>query len=325
MQEFVFYQINCEKGEGPAVAKKYDIYALPTFIAMNGKGEITDRWVGYGGPDTWSGTAIAAADDPRTIPEKKVAFDAAPSVELATSLANDAAAANDYRSAVGYLRQARRVDEANKAEYTHQILTNMYYGSRDNSFTFDEVETEAAVAMKLPETTIEQKIELASMVSAMARKTDESERAVPYLTAALQASEGNTDEGITGRRVTLEIEYALLVEKDEQKAVTLYRSTLDEGWQEDPGRLNQFAWWCFENDVNLAEAQTLALKGAELAESDSDRANILDTAAEICLKLGNYDEAIAHTKRAIELDPDKQYFQDQLVRFEKVLTDKSKG
>lgn len=325
MQEFVFYSIDCEKGEGPEIAKKYQIHALPTFIAMNGQGEISDRWVGYGGPDSWSETALAAAGDPRTIAEKKVAFAAAPSLALATCLANDAAAASDFKAAVDYLRQARQVDPAHTAEYTEQILTNMYYGARSQSFTFDEVESEAAIAAGQPDITVEQSLELASMVSAMARQAGQPERAVPYITAALKASDGSTDEDILASRAPLEIESALLVEKNEAKAVALYRASLDEGWEENAGALNQFAWWCFENDVNLEEAQELAMKGVELAENDQDRANILDTAAEICLKLGNCDDAIAHTKRAIELDPEKQYFKDQLVRFEKALAEKDKG
>jgi len=229
MNEFVFHSVDCGKGEGPAIARKYQIHALPTFVAMNGKGEISDRWVGYGGPDSWSETALAAAGDPRTIDEKKVAFEAAPSLGLATCLANDAAAAGDYKGAVGYLQQGRGADAANAAEYTHQILTNMYYGARDTSFTFDEVETEAALAMKLPDVSAEQIVELASMVSAMARKAGQPERAIPYLTAALKVSEGTVDATVAANRVALEIEYALLVDKDEAKAVALYRSTTSAG------------------------------------------------------------------------------------------------
>ena len=92
---------------------------------------------------------------------------------------------------------------------------------------------------------------------------------------------------------------------------------MPEGWREDPGQLNNFAWWCFENNTNLDEAEELALHGVEIATSDGDRANILDTAAEICAARGNCDEAIARIKQAIELSPDRNYYKDQLARFEK--------
>ena len=38
--------------------------------------------------------------------------------------------------------------------------------------------------------------------------------------------------------------------------------------------------------------------------------NILDTAAEICNKLGNCEDAVARMKHAIELQPDKKYFKE---------------
>ena len=51
----------------------------------------------------------------------------------------------------------------------------------------------------------------------------------------------------------------------------------------------------------------------------------MDTAAEICNALGNCEEAIAHIQAALELDPDREYLQEQLVRFEKVAEEKKKG
>ena len=56
--------------------------------------------------------------------------------------------------------------------------------------------------------------------------------------------------------------------------------------------------------------------GARLTTDDGERANILDTAAEICNARGDCSKAVQLIKEAIELDPDKVYFQDQLVRFE---------
>ena len=60
----------------------------------------------------------------------------------------------------------------------------------------------------------------------------------------------------------------------------------------------------------------LARKGAELAEEDAAKAMILDTVAEIVNLRGDRDEAIALMKQAVELDPDNEYFQKQVSRFE---------
>ena len=294
-------------------------------MAINSKGEVTDSWVGYGGPEQWAQTALMAAADPRTIPEKKKAYDAAPTADLAVCLANNASTSYDFAGAVEYYRQARELNPEGLAEYTEQILTFMYYGARGGAFTFDDVEKEAKLSLAKTTPTPEKQVELALMLSSMAGQIGEPERAVPYITSALKATEGNTDEGVLKSRTQLEIDYALLVEKDKDKALELFRSTFSEGWMENADKLNNFAWWCFENDVNLEEAGELALKGAELADSDGARANILDTAAEICNKLGNCDEAVAHMQRAVELDPEKQYFKDQLAKFQKVLEEKQNG
>ncbi len=74
--------------------------------------------------------------------------------------------------------------------------------------------------------------------------------------------------------------------------------------------------------MNLQEAEALALKGVELADSDEQRATILDTAAELCNALGNCDEAIAHIKQAVSLDPENDYYKDQLAKFEQAKTGK---
>lgn len=325
LNDVILYKIDAEKGEGVPIAKRYEVRGYPTFIAMNGSGSVTDRWIGYDGPEAWVKVALAAAADPRTIAEKKVAFADKPSAGLARCLANDAMTSYDFRGAVDYYRQARDLDPANADEYTHNILTGMYYGSGDGGFTLDEVEKEANMALAATNPSAEQQVELAMMMRNLARKNGAPERAVPFIKTALKASDGLTGEKMAEKRTHLQIDHALLVENDKDKALQLFRSTLEEGWMDDATKLNDFAWWCFENDLNLAEAEEIALRGIELADSDGVRANILDTAAEICNRRGNCEEAVERIKRAITLAPDKQYYKDQLVRFEKALAAKQTG
>jgi len=325
MEHVIFYKINAEKGEGVAIAERYHVRGYPTFIALNGQGEVTDRWIGYGGPDVWSKTTLAAAADPRTIPEKKAAFAAGPTAALAQCLANDASTEYDFKNAVTYFSRARDLDPDNATAYTNEIMMNMYYGTQSGAFSFTEVETEAKIALAQPEMTLSTILDLTNMLHGIALNQGEPELALPYITSALKASEGSTDEAIIAGRQPLEINYALLAEKDSAKALTLFRKTMPTDWQSDANQLNRFAWWCFENDVNLEEAQALALKALERADSDAMRSNILDTAAEICNKLGNCDDAVAYMKKAVALNPDKEYFQTQLIRFEKAQKAQNEG
>jgi tetratricopeptide (TPR) repeat protein len=321
----ILFEVDCEKGEGVKLAEKYEIRGYPTYIAMNGDGDVTDRWIGYEGAEKWSASMLAAKADPRTIIEKEKAFKAEPTIELAKALGSSASTGSDYKAAVGYYEKAIELDPDNATEYSSAILMNMVYGMDGGGFTMDDVVAKAEPVMASDQATGAEKLELAMLVKYMASKNGEGERAAPFIEAAFAATEDDTDERVLKIRNYMSVDYALLVEKDKDKALELYRGRLPEGWEEDPGRLNEYAWWCFENDLNLEEALTMAMKGAELAPNDAERANILDTAAEICNAMGNCDQAVAKMKEAIELDPEKQYFKDQLVRFEKLAEEQKKS
>ena len=325
LEDAILFNVDCEKGEGIEIAKKYEISGYPTFIAMNGEGEVTDSWIGYEGAEKWSASTVAAKKDRRTIVEKKQAFKAEPTLALALALGSDAATGSEYKEAVSYYRKAQELDPENPTKYRDLILMSMIYGIEDGAFTMDDVITKAEPAMASDDTPVADKLELALLLKYFAGKSGQIEKAIPFIEAAWAASEGATDEEAVKYRGYLEVSHALLVEKDSAKALELYRGKLPEGWEEDPGQLNKFAWWCFENDLNLEEAQELAAKGVELAETDQERANILDTAAEICNALGNCDEALAKIQKAVELNPENEHFQEQLARFEKIVEEKKKG
>ena len=88
------------------------------------------------------------------------------------------------------------------------------------------------------------------------------------------------------------------------------------GWDDDPERINEFAWWCFENGINLEPALSLARRGAAAATEPGLRAATLDTVAEICFALGRREEAVAAIRRAIAEEPETDYFKQQLQRFQ---------
>jgi hypothetical protein len=63
----------------------------------------------------------------------------------------------------------------------------------------------------------------------------------------------------------------------------------------------------------------MAQRGIELASAGREKANILDTLAEICNLSGDCGEAVDYIRLAVVEDPENEYFQEQLVRFEKLL------
>jgi len=129
-------------------------------------------------------------------------------------------------------------------------------------------------------------------------------------------------EQYKNERKSLLIANALYVEKDKEKALALKRENQPEGWMDDAGKLNAFAWWCFENNVNLPEAEELARKGVALAKPGKEKAQILDTVAEICNARGDCKDAVTLTEQAIKEDPKSDYYPKQLARFQKALAEK---
>ncbi len=324
LEDVILYQIDCEKGEGLELAKRYTIRGYPTFKMVDGKGVELEAWMGYDGPDVWATLVDVGVADQRTLTAKAEAYKAKPTGLLARSLGNAAAASDDNKAAVDYFKTALQLDPANAADYEESIVSYTFYGTRgdDAPFGLADLEAVARPAFDRADQTPQGKLMIASMVTYTARAAGTPEAAAPYLKDAMAASAGTTDEGLAKSRSRLEVDHALLVEKDTAKAVTLKKATMPEGWQDDSGRLNSFAWWCFENGINLQEAGEMALKGVELAQTDQERASILDTAAEICNALGNCDEAIARIQRSIELDPENAYYKDQLAKFEQAKIEK---
>jgi tetratricopeptide (TPR) repeat protein len=323
LQHVVLVRIDCEKGEGPELAKKYGVSGYPTYVVVDGAGEVTDATIGYTDAEAWAAFAVSTTEDRRTIADKTAAYQEAPTAPLAYSLGHHASTKYDFKGAVAYFRVARDLDPGRADVYTESILTNLYYGSYGGDFTVDEVEAEVKPAFAVADSA--EKLNLAKMITVAAREAGQPARAAPYLEAAMAVELDPDDEDLARTRARLAIDAALIVDKDEARAVALMRESLPEGWQDDPRGLNRFAWWCFENEVNLDEALTLALRGVELAPDDESRAQILDTAAEICNALGDCSRAVAYIKQAIELEPNNEGHKLQLARFEKLLAEQTGG
>ena len=95
------------------------------------------------------------------------------------------------------------------------------------------------------------------------------------------------------------------------------KSSLPKGWKDDTSSLNEFSWWCFENKVNLDQAEELSRKGVKLAAAGREKSMIMDTCAEILFLNGKKDEAIAMMERAIKEDPKSEHYPKQLEKFKK--------
>jgi len=196
---------------------------------------------------------------------------------------------------------------------------NQVYGVKDEHFTLDEVLASADNVLAAGDVDAEEMTVLGFYMARLAKKHERPDLLAPYVEPILVATEGVEDEWAQRRRKDILVEEALYVKGDPEQAMVLKREAMPEGWTEDADELNSFAWWCYENEVNLEEAEGLARKGVELAEDAEQKVAILDTVAEICALRGDCGEAVAMIRLALEEDPESENLQEQLERFEKSL------
>ncbi len=311
LPKVVLLKNDCEKGDGIALAKTYEVRMYPTFALVNAAGAVTDRWAGYEGAEPFMKTVDGALADRRTIAEKKEAFAKAPSLPLSLSLASYSEATGANGDAVTYYREAMKLDPQLVPELRTKSFLAMFYGLRAKQFTPDDVVAAGQEIIADPAATPDDHLMVASIVKRVAPP----ETYIPVLQDALDATATATDPDVLAGRQELEIDAALLIKKDPEKALRLKRAAMPAGWQDDPSQLNDFAWWCCENDLNHAEAFDLAMKGAKLATANGDKANLLDTAAEIAFLRGDVAKAIELEEQAVQLMPDRKNFQQTLEKF----------
>jgi tetratricopeptide (TPR) repeat protein len=289
-------------------------------VLLNAAGETIDRWIGYT-KDGFIETSQLALADLSTIEQKVARFHQQPTAALAATLARYHGTLREYQESVAMYERAQELDPG--ADYSLEIFDAIFYGARrDQGFTFEDTRAAADRVVASTTSAPADVLDMAYMMSYAASNAGEPAAVVPYLKAAFERSEGVDDERVVSRREGLAPLHALYIEKDEAKAVELKKAAMDEGWMDDAGALNSFAWWCFEHRVNLPEALELADRGIELAEPGRQKAMILDTAAEICNQLDDCQRAVELTQRAINEDPDNDFYKQQLERFEERLAQK---
>ncbi|MEZ5066827.1 MAG: hypothetical protein R3B81_19100 [bacterium] len=313
----VLFKTDAEKGEGIELAKEYLVQGYPTFVLTNAKGEALDTWSGYGKEHFLEtiGTAVA---DPTTIAEKTARFGKSPSAADAKKLARFHGTRGEYVDAVRFAKKAGEIAPSAENRYDEFYYTAYASIRGSEDFSLEDVTAAADQVVRAKDVSGDTLVELADMMSYLGQKNEQPRLVVPYLEPALKATKGTTDPGLAQARQGIEIEHALLVLNDKDKALELKRASMPEGWKDDASGLNSFAWWCFEKDVNLEEAEALARHGVEVAAAGREKAMILDTAAEICNARGNCDDAVELIQRAVSEDPDSEHYQKQLTRFQEI-------
>jgi tetratricopeptide (TPR) repeat protein len=318
LKDLILCTLDVGSENGKAEANDLGMKSTPGFVLLNATGEPLDGWVGYRGPESWATHLQSALSDLTTIAQKRERFDERPNFQDAMTLGNMAYGGGKYADAVKYYRSARDLDPqtAKLHDVPIRIFRCTYFGVGEGVFGPQEVMAEANALTLAEDPDLDYVFEVAMRMVEGARHINMEQLAVPYLERAMSLSEDQSDPGVLEGRHRVMPMHALIVEKDADKAVKLKKRYMPEEWRTDAGQLNGFAWWCFENRINLEEAEKLAGKGVKLAEDNTKKANIMDTQAEIANALGDSQAAVDLIEKACKLDPESSYLQKQLTRFQ---------
>jgi tetratricopeptide (TPR) repeat protein len=321
LDAIVLYRVDAEKGEGKDLAKTYGIRAYPTFIMTSDNGQPIDLWLGYS-KGVFIKTLSQATMDLATIDEKKARFENQPDLHSALTLARYSSSNRQFKDAVAYYMQAQVLNTDSSSDYTYDIFDNTSEGFDKQVFSYDDMSKAGDAALAAKANDGEMRIDVARRMAYAASGSGRSDEVARYLQTGLDLVSNSDDPTLKEKRAELMVDYSLMVKHDTATATEYKKASMPENWMEDAGQLNAFAWWCFENKVNLDEAERLSRKSIELAKPGREKAMNLDTLAEIVNAMGKTREALELSKKSAKEDPSDQYFQKQVERFEKDLSGK---
>ena len=296
------------------------VYLYPTFLVLDSDGEALYTWIGWDGAEKWVEYLDSAVEEPLTVDERRARFEADPTFKDAYMLGTTHYARSDTRQAHDYFRRAMDLDEAaaRRADAPIFLFRTAYRGVGAGDFTIEECGAVAEEVLRDSKAKTEYALEISERLVRVVSDVGE-EVVIPYLRMAYPMVQKDNSEEMRARCQRFYGNYALIVEKDPEKAVGYNREAMPDGWRDDPAQLNRFAWWCFEHKVNLEEAEDLSRHSVELAEDSRVKANCLDTLAEIVNLRGDTAGALDLIKQGLEIDPDNDYLKKQRTRFEEAL------
>jgi tetratricopeptide (TPR) repeat protein len=286
-------------------------------------GETLYRWWGYSKEDFLKEIKIGL-EDPTTITEKKERFSKKPDERTAKALAIYHYTRRELKESENYYLEAAKLSA--DYDYAYELYDLYRRGFRSELFSREQVlaATDKALASESVNTRSKLRI-YDQMGGGGILMFPDDQDILGYIKRGHEYASTVSGEEFQRYKDRLAISYLVYVEKNIAKAVELKKSTYEEGWQDNARQLNSYAWWCFENKINLEEAEKMAERGVKLAEPGSEKANIIDTLAEIVNLRGDPVRAAQLIDEAVKEDPDREFFKKQQKRFHELAKPKAQS
>ena len=256
--------------------------------------------------------------------EKKERFATTPDAKTARALAKYHYTRGELKDSETYYLDAAKYDPEN--DYSYDLYDLYRRGFRSNLYTKDQMIAAADKSLASEYVDTGSKLRIYDQMGgdAIVMFPDDKD-VLAYIRKGQAFANEVTDEKLQRYKDRIGISYALYIDKDIPKAVELKKNTFKEGWQDNAQNLNSFAWWYFEHKINLEESEKMAERGVKLAEAGSQKANIMDTLAEIVNLQGDPLRASEIINEAVKENPDSEYLQKQQVRFRELSDPKAQS
>ena len=294
---FVNAKIDMEKGEGIEIAKKYAIRAYPTYIFVNGDGEMVHRALGSKPADKFIEDAKAAVDPDKQFFSLKKKFergDRSPDFLKKMSYAAQDAQEEELKTKAAEAYIATQKDWST----LENMKFIMAFGNSIEGKMFDYVvKNKAAFEKSMSKAAVENLLLSAPMTDMSIKYYNrntrllDTEKAKAYL--AQHISKELTEQVMA---------YSSLLMSSNKEENALVKQTIeymDKYSSENANFLNQYAWTFFEkakDPVHLQKAIEWSLKSVQI----DDNFAYNDTAAALYFKIGNKQKAKEYAEKAIK-------------------------
>lgn len=321
LENVILMKVDAEKGAGVELARKYEVNGYPTYVLLSHDMQVLNRWAGYS-KEFFLGKMNEAFADMRPLEQRLAEHEKNPTPESAVALAKIFREQRQFPKALELLNYASKNRTDAVADVDYQIFETQYvYRMREGeAVSLETLEQAAQAAVK---ENGEQLPQIAQYMMQSAKQAKNTEILKAHLKSAVAYYQAQgVDLANDAKFADLWADAALHLDGNKEEAAKRYLAGMPENWREDAGKLNSYAWWCFENEVNVSEARDLAAKGVALSEPGKGKAMILDTQAELEHLIGNTAAAVNLTEQAIKENPTSAFYKKQLERFRKALNDK---
>ena len=296
---FINVKMEMEHGEGPSVAKRYGVKAYPTYLFVDGDGNLVHRGLGMISSEKFIALAKAATNPETQFFSLKKKYDSGE--RSADFLKKFVVACGDASEDILAEEAADMYLKTQKDLSTDENVGFIFqFSKKIESIGMQYwLKNRAVIAKKVDKSQEEATLE-SLLVTAVGKPHFNPQKREVDLAKAREYAAQQLPSEIAERIVSLLTLQNAEMKGDVPTILTEANRHLDKYPSINPNQLNDFAWFFYENATEKSEfekALTWALKAVEL--NDSYAYN--DTAAALYFKLGKKAQAKSFAEKAIKL------------------------